>query len=182
MEVSDEKLIKLCQDQNMEGFDLLYTKYQSYIYRLCYNYTHSKEDSLDLLQEVYIKIYQSIPRFEKGHPLSPWIKKITINTCHNFARAKKPTPLPLDPTLSIPSADNVELALSYKSTEKLLKTSISQLPHEIKSVILLRHVEAMSYQEISQCLSIPIGTVKTHLFRGRKHLKDQLKKEGVWEV
>ena len=144
LEISDEKLVGLCQENKIEGFDLLYSKYQSYIYRLCYYYTHSKEDALDLLQEVYIKIYKSIASFEKGKPLTPWIKKITINTCHNFAINKKITTIPLDTTSLLPSDDNVENRMAYKTTKELLETSISQLPHELKSVVLLRHVENMS--------------------------------------
>lgn len=182
MEISDKKLVTLCQNNTREGFELLYSKYQSYIYRFCYYYTHSKEDALDLLQEVYIKIYKSISSFEKDKPLSPWIKKITINTCHNYARDNKLTTIPLDPSSSYSSEDNVEEKIAYETTKELLQASIRQLPHEIKSVVILRHVENMSYQEISKYLSIPIGTVKTHLFRGRRILKDQLKKQGVWEV
>ncbi len=180
MQLSDEKLVALCRDNKRQGFDLLYSKYQLYIYRLCYNYTHSKEDALDLLQEVYIKIYKSIASFEKGRPLSPWIKRITINTCHNFARGKKISTTSLEMAPLLVSEENVEGQISYKTTRELLQISISQLPSEMKSVVVLRHMDNMTYKEISETLSIPVGTVKTYLFRGRKILKDKLKKQGVW--
>lgn len=80
------------------------------------------------------------------------------------------------------SESNVEEEMDYRSTKDALEMAIKELPNTIKSVVILRHIENMNYNQISDFLSIPIGTVKTYLFRGRTMLKAKLKKAGVWEV
>ena len=186
MEFSDEKIIYLCRQNDLDGFNYLYTKYEKYIYRLCYYYTNSKEDSLDLLQEIYIKIYKSISSFDDKRPLIPWIKRISINTCQNYIRDNKNSitnkPSTDVDAINLQSASDVEGIVEFIDTKKALSDAIRVLPDEIKSVIILRHIENLSYKEISEFMAIPIGTVKTYLFRGRKQIKDYLKKEGIWEV
>ncbi|WP_243098140.1 RNA polymerase sigma factor [Serpentinicella alkaliphila] len=187
MELSDEKIINLCLQNDIDGFNSLYSKYEKYIYRLCYYYTNSKEDSLDLLQDIYIKIYKAISTFDNKRPLIPWIKKISINTCQNYIRdnknnlGNKALSNNID-IINLQSNSDIEDIVEFIDTKKALVDAIRLLPEDIKSVVILRHVENLSYKEISEYMSIPIGTVKTYLFRGRKQIKDYLKKEGIWEV
>ena len=186
MEFSDEKIIYLCQQNDVNGFNSLYSKYEKYIYRLCYYYTNSKEDSLDLLQEIYIKIYKSISGFDNKRPLIPWIKRISINTCQNYIRDNKNgitnKALSNLDAINLQSSSDTEGIVEFIDTKKALSDAIRLLPDDIKSVVVLRHIENLSYKEISEFMAIPIGTVKTYLFRGRKQIKDYLKKEGIWEV
>ncbi|QUH26803.1 RNA polymerase sigma factor [Serpentinicella alkaliphila] len=187
LELSDEKIINLCLQNDIDGFNSLYSKYEKYIYRLCYYYTNSKEDSLDLLQDIYIKIYKAISTFDNKRPLIPWIKKISINTCQNYIRdnknnlGNKALSNNID-IINLQSNSDIEDIVEFIDTKKALVDAIRLLPEDIKSVVILRHVENLSYKEISEYMSIPIGTVKTYLFRGRKQIKDYLKKEGIWEV
>ncbi|MEW9121103.1 MAG: RNA polymerase sigma factor [Thermotaleaceae bacterium] len=191
MEISDIHLIRLCKDNHRDGYNLFYQKYEKYIYRLCYYYTHSKEDALDLMQEIYIKVFRSFHRFEEDKPLLPWLKRITINTCLNFLRSqgKKEISLhmsidenetPLESVIASPA--DVEQQLNYLDTKAAIAKAIRTLPEDMKTAIILRHVEGMSYKEIGEIMDLPIGTVKTYLFRGRRQLMDKLKNEGLWEV
>ena len=86
MSVADNELVRLCKKNRREGYELLFKKYQRYIYSICFGFTGVKEDALDLTQEVYFKLYRSMAGFEQGRPLLPWIKRITTNTCLNFVR------------------------------------------------------------------------------------------------
>lgn len=191
LEVSEKKLIKMCKDKKAEGFDLLTKKYEKYIYTICYYYTSSREDTLDLLQEIYIKLYRSIGQFDERYSILPWIKKITINTYLNFIRYKRDNMTSLSDIINddgtttldlISSTSEIEDEISYKYTKNLIEDMIRLLPHEIRMAVILRHFDGMSYDEIATIMHCPIGTVKTHLFRGRKILKDKLKAEGIWEV
>ncbi|MDF2546686.1 MAG: polymerase, sigma-24 subunit, subfamily [Anaerosolibacter sp.] len=184
---TDENLINLCKNNKREGYDLLFQKYEKYIYRLCYYYTHSKEDSLDLLQEVYIRIYKGIQHFDGNRPLLPWLKTITVNVCLNNLRKQKISTQFINDEGSSPidliaSTSNVEAEIAYLDTKQSVVKGIQELPEDMKTAIILRHVEEMSYQQIGEIMNLPIGTVKTYLFRGRKLLKDKLKDAGVWEV
>ncbi|HZJ57132.1 MAG TPA: RNA polymerase sigma factor [Clostridia bacterium] len=190
MGAEEAKIIKLCKGNKREGYNLLYEKYEAYIYSLCFRYTRSKEDSLDLLQDVYLKIYQGMPRFKEGRNLLPWIRKITINTCLNFVTRRRDNALSLSMQIDenentlediIPSHTSVVDEFLSIRAKKILKSAILGLPKDMKMAIILRHMEAMSYREIAKAMSIPIGTVKTLLFRGRKILKGQLMAQGVWE-
>src|SRR5690606_26662543 len=78
--------------------------------------------------------------------------------------------------------ENVEEQVEYADTQNLIHKAISSLPEEFKIVVILRHIEDLSYEEIAKTLNLPLGTVKTYLFRGRKLLKEKLKQAGLWEV
>ncbi|MGI5851746.1 MAG: RNA polymerase sigma factor [Caldicoprobacterales bacterium] len=188
--VEEAVIIKLCKSNKREGYNLLYEKYETYIYSLCFRYTHSKEDSLDLLQDVYLKIYQGMPRFKEGRSLLPWIRTITVNTCLNFVTRRRDNNLSLSMQIDddnntledvIPSYTSVVDEVLLRRTRNILKNAIIGLPKDMKMAIILRHVESMSYREIAEAMSIPLGTVKTLLFRGRKLLRGQLIAHGVWE-
>lgn len=191
MDASDKKIIGLCKEGKKEGYDMLYCKYEKLIYSICYHYTASEDDSLDLLQEVYIKLYKSMGKADENKPLSPWIRKITANTCLNFVRDNKTRTLSLDTPLDsdgssvedlVASAVNVEDEISYNDTRQLLNGMIARLPDEMKMAVILRHIQGMSYDNIAKAMSCPVGTVKTYIFRGRKILKEGLKAAGIWEV
>lgn len=190
MEAADQNIIKLCKKNKREGYELLYKKYENYIYKICYYYSQSKEDALDLLQEVYIKVFKSIGKFDNEKSILPWIKKISVNTCLNFVRLNKKnvvsldTPVDDDKTIesTLSSNESTENDVVYKDTREILEDSIRELPEEMKMAIILRHVKGMSYSEIGLVMSCPVGTVKTYIFRGRTLLKNSLKAKGVWEI
>ncbi len=192
MKASDQELLKMCSKNKREGYELLVKKYQNYIYKICFYYTASKEDALDLLQEIFFKICKSIDRFDNKKPLLPWIKKITVNTCINFVKQNKQNPVSLNTPINdgeeetilhtLSSNESTENDVVYNDTRKLIEESIRELPYEIRIAVILRHVKGMSYSEIGELMSCPMGTVKTHIYRGRTLLKNILKSKGVWEI
>lgn len=193
MEVPDQKIIKLCKKNKREGFELLFKKYERYIYSICYSYTYSQQDALDLVQEIFLRIYRNFEKVDERKPVSPWIKKIAVNTCINFKRDNKNKASELSIN-SITGENNVTLEdvvpdkgftedkVVYLDTKKTLEESIRELPEEVKMAVLLRHIKGLSYNEIAELMSCPVGTVKTYLFRGKKILKESLVKKGVWEM
>lgn len=193
MEVTDQSIIKLCKKKKREGFDLLFRKYEKYIYGICYNFTYSTEDALDLVQDVFIRIFKASERMDEKKPLIPWIKKITVNTCLNFKRDNSSKAGDVSISLSIndgsgtiedliSDSTDTESSVMYTDTKKVLEESIAQLPDEVKMAVILRHIKGLSYNEIASTMDCPVGTVKTYIFRGRKLLKDKLIQKGIWEV
>jgi RNA polymerase sigma-70 factor (ECF subfamily) len=191
LETDEAKIIKLCKHNKREGYNLLFKKYEKYIYGLCFRYTASREDALDLLQDIYIKIYKAMPGFKEGQPILPWIKKITVNTCLNFVTRRKNNTLSLDMTIDddgnlledmVASSVSVDDEVICRSTKILLEDAIQNLPGDMKMAVILRHIEGMSYEDIAKAMSAPVGTVKSLLFRGRSALKEKLQASGVWEV
>ncbi len=193
VEVPDQKIIKLCKKNKREGFEFLFKKYERYIYSICYSYTYSQQDALDLVQDIFLRIYRNFEKVDERKPVSPWIKKIAVNTCINFKRDNKNKASELsinsstdenDGTLEdvVPDRGLTEDKVVYLDTKKTLEESIGELPEEVKMAVLLRHIKGLSYNEIAELMSCPVGTVKTYLFRGKKILKESLVKKGVWEM
>ncbi len=190
-EEAEKRLISLCKAGKQEGFDLLFTTYQKYIYKICYYYTNSQEDALDLVQEVFFKLYRSFPLFDETRLLLPWVKRITINTCLNTLREKKLNQVSLNsPDAPLVNAlekrmvaeTNVENEVLGKEVSSLLGRLIAALPKEMKICLILRHLQGNSYEEISKIMELPLGSVKTYLHRGRQKLKASIAKSEFWEV
>lgn len=193
LELPNQKIIKLCKKNKREGFELLFKKYERYIYTICYSYTHSQQDALDLVQDIFLRIYRNFEKVDDKKPISPWIKKIAVNTCINFKRDNKNKASELSihlsndedkKTLEETVADSglTEDEVVYLDTKKVLEEAIMELPKEVKMAVILRNIKGHSYNEISELMECPVGTVKTYIFRGKKLLKDSLVRKGVWEV
>lgn len=190
MDSRDTKLVLQCKKHNKDALDQIYRKYEKYIYSICYNYTHSREDALDLVQDVFIKMLKGIRTFDEKRPLLPWVKRITVNTCINFKRRQKKT-ISLDEVMTddgrslkdaIASQFNLEDFILFQDTSEMINDEIAKIEDKYRLPLILRHQHDMSYDEMSIYLELPLGTVKTNLFRGRKLLKEQLTKKGIWGV
>lgn len=188
MDSTDVKLIKQCKKNNKAALNQLYIKYEKYIYKICYNYTHSKEDALDLLQDVFIKILKGIKSFDENRPILPWIKRISVNTCINFKRKAKET-ISLDKVVTedgqtlkeaIASQFNLENFILFQNTSEIINEEIAAIEDRFRLPLILRHKHEMTYDEIASYTNLPLGTVKTNIYRGRKQLKERLEKRGLW--
>ena len=169
-------------------FEKLFTKYKSYIYKICYQYSRSKEDALDLTQEVFVKVYKSLEKINIDDDIKPWIRRICVNTCINFKRDKKEA-LSLDYDEdgecikeTLKDNSNTENIVLAKLTNERLKIYINELQPELKIAIILRHIKGLSYKEIASTMKLPEGTVKTYIYKGRQTLLKKLKNEGILEV
>jgi len=189
MDIDDSMIVTFYKKNRSKGFNLLYSKFNKHVYSICYRYTNSKEDSLDLTQEVFIKIYRAFDSFEDNRELKPWISKITVNTCLNHIRTNKKfiqyENTGIDTDLidkNHKSTESTEDIMFYSDTKKIIESEVFKMPEMIKMVFILRHFNKMSYTDIAKTMSIPLGTVKTNLFKSRRILKEALINRGIWEV
>ncbi len=160
--------------------------------------THRKEAAEDLLSEVYAKAWKSFKPFEPGTNLRAWLYKILTNTYINHYRQKQRQPLMVELDKPDDSEngtggdlydrilgaspnpfDNPDQALANRILDQDLKKAIEGLPDEFRLAVLLSDVQNFSYQEIADILSIPIGTVRSRLWRGRRLLQRILWKQAV---
>lgn len=189
LEVSDLSILKEYKKNNRNGLELVYDRYKKYVYSIAYNYAGNKEDALDITQEVFISVFKAMGSFKEQYSLLPWIKKITINKCLNFIRAKKDsvslnqTTKDGDELQNIISSDELtESSVVCKDTKKAVEEAISKLPERERMAVLLRHMKQMKYEDIAQTMKLPAGTVKTLIHKGRKSIKQNLINQGIWEV
>ena len=191
-------LIERCLTGEDSAFDELVQRYQDMVFNLAYRLLGRYEESVDLSQEVFLQIYRKLGTFRRDSSLRTWIYRIVINRAKNRQRWWKRrlgemTALSLDDIEANPSLGAVEMAagavatngelaapdrvLERKEVSQLLLDAIDELPFSHRTILLLKEVEGLSYDEISTTLDLPLGTVKSRLARARQSLRDKLEPE-----
>jgi len=186
----DRHLILKCRQKQEQAYQDLMRRYEGYIYSLCHRFTGNREDALDLTQETFIRVFQGLDTYQLNRPFKPWLRQVTVNTCVNFLQRRSSSPLFLDQpsaegnlTLgdTVASREDPAQEIEWQETGLILQESINRLPQVYRLLIVLRHQEGMSYKEIAEETGLPLGTVKTHLFRARAALRKDLSAYYSWE-
>lgn len=181
----DNLLIKRALAGEQRAFSEILQRYRASIYNLIYKMVHNKEETEDLVQEAFIKAFSSLATFNEEYAFSTWLYRIAINNSIDHFRKKKLKTFSMDTPIESKDgpihrefSDNSYLPddpLLNNEKNKLIEEAIAKLPEKYRVSIILRHREEKSYEEISQILNIPLGTVKARIFRAREMLKKQLK-------
>ncbi|WP_166373089.1 RNA polymerase sigma factor RpoE [Psychromonas sp. SA13A] len=181
----DLQLIQRIQNGEQQAFALLVRKYQTRVANILTRYVRSSGDIPDVSQEVFIKVYKSLPNFRGDSAFYTWLFRITVNTAKNYLTSQSRRPPASD--IDAEEADsydgsgalkddaNPEAILHSQEVKQVILKVIGDLPDELKSAITLRELEGMSYDEIAQIENCPIGTVRSRIFRAREAIDKQLK-------
>ncbi|MBT8066023.1 MAG: RNA polymerase sigma factor RpoE [Gammaproteobacteria bacterium] len=174
---SDKKLVKRVQRGDKGAFDLLVLKYQHKIVNLVMRYVRDPDLALDITQEAFIKAYRALPRFRGDSAFYTWMYRIAVNTAKNHLAAQRRRPMNVE--LDFQDPDQYDLHAKLKETDtpeaitlsNELKSTVEQaiaaLPEDLRTAIILREIEGMSYEEIAQTMECPVGTVRSRIFRAR---------------
>lgn len=179
----ENSIIARCKKHNKAAFVELFKMYERYLYKLCYSYVQNEQDALDLIQEIYIKVFKNISMFDIKMPFHPWIRTIAVNTCLNFKRSCRYDSVSLNledingKTLKdeLPAKHNTEESVLNNELGQIIKESLKYLKPKYRMVLILRYYEELSYEEIAAELEEPLGTVKTDIYRAKNLLKERLK-------
>lgn len=178
----DQVLIDRCLAGDSRAFDDLITRYKKQVFALIFRLVHNQTDAEDIAQETFIKAYRSFGSYDPSYPIITWLFKIAHNSAIDFLRARKPESLSIhdeDNPLDIQDTDNsLEEKIEASSQQELIETVLGSLPPLYREILILRHQQELSYEEISQSLDIPVGTVKIRLFRARDIMKHKLVRLG----
>ena len=169
-------------DQN--AYADIVTLYQNNLYQVCYRMLGNKEEAEDAAQEAFIKAYINLHTYDQKRKFSTWLYRIGTNLCIDRIRKKKPdyyldAEVPGTEGLDMYSQLAVDELLPEEELERMelqerIQYEISRLPDKYRAVIILKYIEELPLQEISDILDIPLGTVKTRVHRGREALRKQL--------
>jgi RNA polymerase sigma-70 factor (ECF subfamily) len=176
-------------DRALQGDQKAYAelteRYHGPLYNLLYKMVRSKEETEDLVQEAFMKAFASLASFNEEFAFSTWLYKIAINNTIDHLRKKKLRTYSLDKPIQSKEGElkrefpDLQSSTDYDllSTEKsrLISRAIEELPEKYRKVILLRHSDELSYEEIAEITKVPLGTVKARIFRAREILKRKLK-------
>lgn len=183
--------IERLRARDPQVFEAVVRTHYDRVYRLALRMLGNATDAEDVAQEAFMKVHRSAPRFRADSSLSTWIYRITHNVCLDELRRRKRRPLAQglqgsdDEHLAVEQADDgpgpEEAALS--ADERLrLRRALDGLPLEFRSVLVLREVEDLSYEQIASVLKCPIGTVRSRLARARRLLAERLQRSDDHEL
>ena len=176
----DDLLIIKAQNGDEGAFKFLMTKYYPRVYASLFAFTKSREDSEDLTQLTFIKVWQKINTFRGDSAFFTWIYRIAINLAKNHfaSSASKKDKVNIssdDLEIDIPSYENPEISLMHKQSLQNIQSYVKTLPESLKTAFTLREVDGKSYEEISVITNTPIGTVRSRIFRARESIINYIK-------
>ncbi len=176
-QASDKKLVERVQKGDKGAFDLLVLKYQHKIVNLVMRYVRDPELALDISQEAFIKAYRALPRFRGDSAFYTWMYRIAVNTAKNHLAAQRRRPMDVELDLQDPEQYDLHAKLKETDTpegvtlsnelKETVGRAIAALPEDLRTAIILRELEGMSYEEIAETMECPVGTVRSRIFRAR---------------
>jgi RNA polymerase sigma-70 factor, ECF subfamily len=182
--VMDEAtLVDRCRRNDLSAFEVVVDRYQARVFGFVRRMVANEEEAADLTQEVFIRAYQNIGRFDQRAPLKTWLFRIAYNLCVDRSRRVSRQPDEIGLT-SADSDGEIEIydqrwqpeeSLMEAELVEAVETAIDQMSEKLRCVILLHDREDLSYDEIAKMLRLPVGTVKSRLFLARSFIQERLR-------
>lgn len=181
----DQLLVERVQKGDKAAFDLLIGKYQHRIISLVSRYVSDHAEAQDVAQEAFIKAYRALGNFRGDSAFYTWLYRIAINTAKNWLVARNRRPPASDIDAMDAEQFDIDSRLKERGTpenellraeiEKTVHDAIADLPEDLRTAIILREMEGMSYEDIATTMDCPIGTVRSRIFRAREAIDEKLK-------
>lgn len=182
---TDESLVRMFLRGNKTVFDALVVRHQDRIYNHCYRFVGQAEQARDIAQDVFIRAYYALPEFNQDSLFSTWLYRIAVNVCKNYAasavvRHGRST-VSLEPQTEsmVVSAEPEDSPLDQVirgERDQIIQQSISALDTDSRQVVIMRDIDGLTYEEISNLTGLKLGTVKSRLARARAELAKKLKR------
>jgi len=182
----DHALVERAQAGDGQAFEVLFAKYQRKVARLLSRYIRDQSEVEDVSQEAFIKAYRALPSFRGESAFYTWLYRISINTAKNYLvaqgrRAPTSTEVDADDAESFDDAGQLrdintpESLLQSRQIGETIDAAMAGLPEDLRSAIMLREIEGLSYEEIAEAMNCPIGTVRSRIFRAREVVAEKLR-------
>jgi RNA polymerase sigma-70 factor (ECF subfamily) len=186
----DRILIERCLKGDEKAFEELLRTYRASVFSICLRMVRNRTTAEDIAQEVFIKVFAALNRYDPAYPFASWLNRITSNLCIDHLRKNKDRTLSLDQPMgggdddlliqiSSPAA-GPDREMESREMMAILEEAMGILPEDYRIIVILRHQEQLSYEEISDTLGIPLGTVKARIHRARNMIVDYFQKKGLF--
>lgn len=186
---ADQQLVERVQRGDKRAYDLLVLKYQHRIFSLISRYIRDHGEIQDIAQEAFIKAYRALPNFRGDSAFYTWLYRIAINTAKNHlvSRGRRPPASDVDIDdaeyyeggSSLRAIENPENSLYGEELKAVLDRAIAELPDDLRTALTLRELEDLSYEDIADVMSCPVGTVRSRIFRAREAVDKKIQAQMV---
>jgi len=173
----DAMLVAACLAGDRSAFDELVDRYQGPLFNAAYRITGSVDDAMDATQTAFVKAFEKLRTFDPRYRFFSWIYRIVVNQSLNIVDRRRDESA-LEPELAA-HGGSPEIAADDHDRARMLERALLELSPEHRAVVVLKHLDGFSYQEIGDMLGVPEKTVKSRLFDARKRLRRILEKRGV---
>ncbi|MBR6633707.1 MAG: sigma-70 family RNA polymerase sigma factor [Clostridia bacterium] len=175
----EERLIKESLSGNAESFGELVRHYERFVFNIAFSYMTNYDDAFDVAQDSFVKAWQRLSSFKGVSAFSTWLYRITVNTAKDALSERNRREKDSEIDERVPSElETPEEKMLREESARQLKKALDTLDPDMREILVLREFEEMSYAEISRCLNIEEGTVKSRLSRARERLREILREQN----
>ncbi len=186
-DVSDLSLVRRVQGGDKGAFDALVRKYQHKLVKLVMRYVRNPAEAEDIAQEAFIKAYRALPQFRGDSAFYTWLYRIAINTAKNAVVSRDRSPIEYNIDRNDATEESYDMQGRMKDSEtpeglvltdeirSTVNAAIEALPEDLKTAIVLRELDGLSYEEIAAAMDCPVGTVRSRIFRAREAIDRRLR-------
>jgi RNA polymerase sigma-70 factor (ECF subfamily) len=174
-EQDDLQLIAASKGGDQDAFAQLVQRYQRRVFNLVYRMLQQYEEANETTQETFLAAWQGLPAFRGDARFATWLYRIAYNcSLKQLEQRKRDKALQVALEAEQDNAKLTDTEMDVRDRQALVREHLSHLPAKYRIVLILRHLQDMTYEEMAEILTMPIGTIKTHLFRARNLLKERL--------
>ena len=173
---SDKTIVTNILNGNIQAFAIVVKNTEKLVCQIVRKMTSNVDGQKDLVQDIYLKVYQNLSSFQFKSKLSTWIANVAFNTTINYLQKRKITIIGIEKRMEdqFTASDNPALETIKTEGVEILNAAVAKLPPLYQTLITLYHMEELSNKEISEITNLPEGTIKSYLYRARKILKDNI--------
>jgi RNA polymerase sigma-70 factor, ECF subfamily len=185
VEQSDLELVRRAQRGERGAFDLLVLRYQHKVVKLVARLLRDPTEAEDVAQDAFVKAYRALASFRGDSAFYTWLYRIAVNTARNAMASRQRRPLDYEADLSETEQSAVASRMSHSDTpeatalsdeiHETVNRAVAELPEDLRTAIILREIEGLSYEEIAAAMDCPVGTVRSRIFRAREAIDRNLK-------
>jgi RNA polymerase sigma-70 factor, ECF subfamily len=185
-DTTDLSLVRRVQRGDKGAFDALVLKYQHKVVKLVTRYVRNPAEAEDIAQEAFIKAYRALPQFRGDSAFYTWLYRIAINTAKNAIVSRDRSPIEYDLDMQnseessrmqrhLKDSETPEALVMTEEIRSTVNNAIDALPEDLRTAIVLRELEGLSYEEIAATMECPVGTVRSRIFRAREAIDRRLR-------
>ena len=173
---TDAELVVRCSGGDRHAFETLLSRYERQLFGAAFRILHNREDAFDVTQTAFMRAYEHLDRYDRSQSFHTWLYRIAVNAALDLARSRHPQDALSDEITD--QGDGPEAVAVGEQRDFAIQAALMELNPGYRAVIVLKHLQGLSYEEIAQVLECPVKTVKSRLFTARQTLRNILVSQG----